>query len=169
MTLTSFIGWLFSKRNIADPSYISCHTYLWNFKEKKFSSLVKNINGLKTMPKIKKSGKFIGKVNNNFVKINKNCKIYNGMHDTSAAFYFHRLFFNNKNSIFLSTGTTFVFGQFLNNLKKIKEKSNFYFLNPINFKGVVLSRRFYGGLIYKKLKYKKKIKSINRLLAIYTI
>ncbi len=36
MTLTSFIGWIFSKKNIIDPSYISCHTYLWNFKKKKF-------------------------------------------------------------------------------------------------------------------------------------
>ena len=168
MTLTSFIGWLFSKKNIADPSYMSCHTYLWDFRKKSFSSLVKNTNDLKSMPEIKKGGIFISKVNNNFFKINKNCKIYNGMHDTSAAFYFHRLFFNSKNSIFLSTGTTFVFGQFLKNLKKIKEKSNFYFLSPINFKGVVLSRRFYGGLIYRKLKNKKNIKSINRLLAIYT-
>jgi sugar (pentulose or hexulose) kinase len=169
MTLTSFIGWLFSKKNIADPSYMSCHTYLWNFRKKSFSSLVKKISDLKTMPKIQKSGNFIGKVNNSFFKINKNCKIYNGMHDTSAAFYFNKLFFNSKNSIFLSTGTTFVFGQFLNKLKKIKEKSNFYLLSPINCKGVILSRRFYGGLIYEKLKNKKKIKSINQLLAIYTI
>lgn len=168
MTLTSFIGWLFSKKNIADPSYMSCHTYLWDFRKKSFSSLVKNINGLKTMPEIKKSGTFISKVTNSFFKINKNCKIYNGMHDTSAAFYFHKLFFNSKNSIFLSTGTTFVFGQFLNKLKEIKKKSNFYLLSPINFKGVILSRRFHGGSIYKKLKNKKNVKSINQLLAIYT-
>ena len=169
MTLTSFIGWLFSNKNITDPSYISCHSYLWNFKKKEFSSLVNKVIKLKTMPKVYKSGKFIGKINNNLFKINKNCKIYNGMHDTSAAFSFHRLFFDNKKTIFLSTGTTFVFGKFYKKLKKITEKSKFYYLNSPNFKEVVLSRRFHGGLLYKKLINKKDTKSINNLLAVYTI
>ena len=169
MTLTSFIGWLFSKKNIIDPSYISCHSYLWNFKKKSFSSLVKNVINFRSIPKIFMGGKYIGKINNKFFKINKNCKIYNGIHDTSAAFYFHRLFFKNRNTIFLSTGTTFVFGKFLNNLKNISEKSNFYYLNSIDFKEVVLSRRFQGGSIYKNLSNKKDTKTTNNLLAKLTL
>ena len=36
MTIPSFISWLFTKKNIIDPSYISCHSHLWDFKKKKF-------------------------------------------------------------------------------------------------------------------------------------
>ncbi len=121
------------------------------------------------MPKIKIGGKFISKINNNFFKINKNCKIYNGIHDTSAAFYFHKLFFKKRNTIFLSTGTTFVFGKFLDNLKKISEKSKFYYLNSIDLKKFVLSRRFHGGLIFKKLLNQECSKIANSLLAKYTL
>jgi sugar (pentulose or hexulose) kinase len=168
MTLTSFLGWIFSKKNIIDPSYISCHTYLWNFKKKIYSDLVGKVIDFNNMPKIEIGGKFINKINNKIFKINKNCKIYNGIHDTSAAFYFHKLFFKKSNTIFLSTGTTFVFGKFLDNLKKISEKSKFYYLNSIDLKKFVLSRRFHGGLIFKRLLNRKCSKTAGTLLAKYT-
>ena len=90
------------------------------------------------------------------------------MHDTSAAFHFHKNFFNDQNTIFLSTGTTFVFGKFLKTVKKLKESSNFYYLLPANLKGVILSRRFHGGLLFNDLQ-NKKTKFTNRLLALNTI
>ena len=42
MTLPSYLGWSFSGNNFIDTSYLGCHTYLWNFKKKEFSSLIKN-------------------------------------------------------------------------------------------------------------------------------
>ena len=169
MTLTSFISWIFSRKNIIDPTYISCHTYMWNFKKKNFSNLVGKVINFRNVPKMKIGGKFISKINNKIFKINKNCKIYNGIHDTSAAFYFHRLFFKKINTIFLSTGTTFVFGKFLHNLKKITEKSRFYYLNSIDLKKFVLSRRFHGGIVYKKLLNQESSQTANTLLAKYTL
>ena len=166
MTIPSFISWLFTKKNIIDPSYISCHSHLWNFKKKNFSKLFKNISV--NIPKIKNSGYFVDKLDDESFLKNKKCKIYNGMHDTSAAFHFHKNFFNDQKSIFLSTGTTFVFGKFLKTIKSIKKNSNFYYLLPTNQKGVILSRRFHGGLIFNDLK-KKKIKLFNQILANYTI
>jgi sugar (pentulose or hexulose) kinase len=166
MTIPSFISWLFTKKNIIDPSYISCHSYLWNFKKKKFSNFTKS-DSIK-IPSIKSSGADIGYIKDKFFIENKNCKIYNGMHDTSAAFHFHKNFFNDQNTIFLSTGTTFVFGKFLKTVKKLKESSNFYYLLPANQKGVILSRRFHGGLLFNDLQ-NKKTKFTNRLLALNTI
>ena len=160
MTMPSFISWLFTKKNIIDPSYISCHSYLWNFKKKKISNLIKNLSI--NIPKIKDGGTLIG----NYKKTQS--KIHNGMHDTSAAFHFHRNFFKDQNSIFLSTGTTFVFGKFLKTIKNIKKNSDFYYLLPTSQIGGILSRRFHGGVMFNQWQ-KKKVKSINKLLALYTI
>jgi len=159
MTIPSYITWLFSEKNIIDPSYLSCHTFLWNFKIKKISNFLKNTS-IK-IPKIKKSGSHI-------IKTNNNLKVYNGMHDTSAAFYFHKNFFDEQNTIYLSTGTTFIFGKYLKKIHNIDEKSKFYYLSAADFKGVILSRRFQGGLIYNKFKKKNK-KFIDNYLALRTI
>ncbi len=165
--LSAYIGFLFSRKNITDPTYISCHSYLWNFKKKNYSSLVKNNLGIKKMPILRNSGNYISDLDKNFIKLNYRCKIFNGGHDTSAAFYFHSIFFK-KNTIFLSTGTTFVFGKILKKLKKIDEKSNFYYLNSLNMNDVLLSRRFMGGTLYKKMCLKKNSSDSNKLLASYT-
>lgn len=158
MTIPSYIAWIFTKKNIVDPSYLSCHSFLWNFKKKRMSSFLKNIS-IK-IPKIKNSG--------SFVHCNEKIKIYNGMHDTSAAFSFHKIFFNDPNTIFLSTGTTFIFGKYLNKIQNIDKKSKFYYLLTTNFKGAFLSRRFQGGLIYDKHRTANK-KLINDYLALKTI
>ena len=158
MTIPSYITWIFTKKNIVDPSYLSCHSFLWNFKKKRMSSFLKNIS-IK-IPKIKNSG--------SFVHCNEKIKIYNGMHDTSAAFSFHKIFFNDPNTIFLSTGTTFIFGKYLNKIQNIDMKSKFYYLLTTNFKGAFLSRRFQGGLIYDKHRTTNK-KLIDDYLALKTI
>ena len=38
-TLTSLLANYFTGQNISDPSYISCHSYLWNFKLNNYSKL----------------------------------------------------------------------------------------------------------------------------------
>ena len=158
MTIPSYIAWIFTKKNIVDPSYLSCHSFLWNFKKKRKSSFFKNISI--NIPKIKKSGSLI--------HCNKKIKIYNGMHDTSAAFSFHKIFFNDANTIFLSTGTTFIFGKYLKKIQNIDKKSKFYYLLTTNFKGVFLSRRFQGGLIYDGHRKTNK-RLIDDYLALKTI
>lgn len=158
MTIPSYIAWIFAKKNIVDPSYLSCHSFLWDFKKKRKSNFLKEIS-IK-IPKIKNSGSLI--------HCNKKMKIYNGMHDTSAAFSFHKNFFNDANSIFLSTGTTFIFGKYLNKIQNIDEKSKFYYLLTTNFKGVFLSRRFQGGLIYDRNRKTNKL-IIYDYLALKTI
>ncbi len=159
MTIPSYITWLFSKKNIIDPSYLSCHSFLWNFRKKKISNFLKNI-AIK-IPKIQKSGSLIS-------QDKKNLKVYNGMHDTSAAFYFHMNFFNSQNTIYLSTGTTFIFGKYLKKISSINENSKFYYLLTNDFQGAILSRRFHGGLIYDKFKNKNK-KKVDYYLASRTI
>ena len=165
MTMPSYFGWLFSKKNIIDRTYLSCHSYLWNFNNNNFSSLVRNINGLKNMPNVKKSGSFIGLLKNSNFKINKNCRVYNGMHDTSSAFSFHKNFFKDKNSLFLSTGTTFVLGYFMNGLIKLKENEKFYFMSGININNNILCKRFNGGLMYNSL----PINNRDKLLSNFTM
>ena len=159
MTMPSYITWIFTKKNIIDPSYLSCHSFLWNFKKKRMSNFLKNIS-IK-IPKMKNSGSFIH-------YDSKKIKIYNGMHDTSAAFSFHKIFFNDLNTVFLSTGTTFIFGKYLKKIQSIEEKSKFYYLLATNFKGAFLSKRFQGGLIYDRhRKINKKL--ADNYLALKTI
>ena len=159
MTMPSYITWIFTKKNIIDPSYLSCHSFLWNFKKKRMSNFLKNIS-IK-IPKIKNSGSFIH-------YDSKKIKIYNGMHDTSAAFSFHKIFFNDLNTVFLSTGTTFIFGKYLKKIQSIEEKSKFYYLLATNFKGAFLSKRFQGGLIYDRhRKINKKL--ADNYLALKTV
>ena len=167
ITLNSFLGYLFSKKNITDRSYIGCHSYLWNFRKKKYSSLVNNILSVKKMPTLKKSGIYIGDLDTNISESKYRSKIYNGGHDTSAAFYFHSIFFKKK-SFFLSTGTTFVFGKLLNKIKIIEQKHNFYYLNSLNDKDIFLTTRFMGGSFYKQLCKKKSISNSMKLLANFT-
>ena len=140
MTLISFFGWLFSNKNVSDPSYMSCHTHLWHLEKKNYSSIVRN-KDLKFLPKIKPAGNYLFKKDN--------LKIFVGGHDTSIAFYFHNLFFK-KNTLFLSTGTTFVLGKNLNKITKILENSGFYYLCSPSLNGYFLARRFNPNIIIKK-------------------
>ena len=57
-TLTSFLANYFTGQNISDPSYISCHSYLWNFKLNNYSKLTNSKNKI-YLPKIKKGGELI--------------------------------------------------------------------------------------------------------------
>ena len=62
-----------------------------------------------------------------------------------------------------------MFGKFLSSLKKITEKSRFYYLSSTDLKKFVLSRRFHGGLIFKRLLNQENYKTANTLLAKYTL
>ena len=72
------------------------------------------------------------------------------------------------NTVFLSTGTTFIFGKYLKKIQSIEEKSKFYYLLATNFKGAFLSKRFQGGLIYDRhRKINKKL--ADNYLALKTV
>lgn len=160
LTLISLFGWLFSNKNISDPSYISCHSHMWDFKKKDYSSLVDKKKFI-YLPKIRSAGTYLG-IKNKF-------KIYVGGHDTSVAFYFHSLFLN-KNTIFLSTGTTFVMGKTKTHIKNIAQSSGFYYLCSPNKKGVYLSRKYDSKINFKKFrltKIKTLIKRTNREIDIF--
>lgn len=163
MTLTSFFAYVFSGKNISDQSYLACHSYLWNFKKNSFSKLIlKNKNF--TLPNIKKSGSLIGKFKVNKTLFNKTkilykklfnkCSIYTGAHDTSAAFYFHRQFFFEKNAIFLSTGTSVVIGKFISNLNNKTKEYNANLLRSPDEKGFFYSKSLNGTEFLKNIKKK---------------
>ncbi len=160
-TLTSFLTNYFTGQNISDPSYISCHSYLWNFKLNNYSKLTKCKKKI-YLPKIKKGGELIeSKIKYNFHL--KNLKIFNGCHDSSAAFFFHKVFFSNKNTIFLSTGTSFVIGAYVKDLKNLKKKNQFNLLRSPNQKGFFYSQSFESKKFIKNLKTKK----INSFIKIF--
>ena len=153
-TLTSLLANYFTGQNISDPSYISCHSYLWNFKLNSYSKLTNSKKKI-YLPKIKKGGELIkSKVKHDFHL--KSIKIFNGCHDSSAAFFFHKAFFSNKNTIFLSTGTSFVIGAYIKNFENLNKKIQFNLLQSPDQKGFFYSQSFENKKFIENLKTKKK-------------
>lgn len=158
-TLPSFINWIFCNKNILDYTYFGCHTFLWNFKKKKVNFFFKN-KFTKEKNNIKKPGILISRSSHNLQS--KNIKIYNGMHDTSSSFNFHNKFF--KNTLMISSGTTYVFGYMknFNFLKQITKK--FYLLLPINLNKIIIARNFsIKSFLSNKNNYNQK-KLFNKIL-----
>jgi len=146
LTFPSFLGFILTKKNIIDYTYLGCHSFLWNFKKKKINFFFKN-KIIKKSIIVKKPGTKIGNLRiNNFSK--NHISVFNGMHDTSAAFFFHNNFF--KNGLFISSGTTCVIGSYLNNkFIKIIPKY-YYFLQPYELESVIVARKFKNKYYQKK-------------------
>lgn len=157
LNLPSIISWIFMNKNISDKTYFGCHSYLWDFKNNKFSYLSNKI-GKRSFPKIYKTGKKIGsfriKQKNKFLIT----KVYNGGHDTSLAFYFHNKFFKNSNSIYLSSGTYFVIGKYIERKHLPKKISKNYLLKSVENNKLIEVKRFSS----KSLSNQNIIKKISK-------
>ena len=75
---------------------------------------------------------------------------------THQPHFFHKTFFSNKNLVFLSTGTSFVIGAYVKNLKNINNKDQFNLLRSPDQKGYFYSQSFESKQFIKNLKNRKK-------------
>jgi len=165
-----YFAWKLSGVQSSEITYFGCHSDLWSFKRKDFSSFVIKNNLKNKFPQIYKSWSNLGKIKKNIVKktnINPNCQIFCGVHDSNASYYLYEKS-SKKNFTLISTGTWIVFFNKQMNLKKLDEKNEM--LAKLNVFGKpVPVIRFMGGrefdiLINKKFPQKKINRNFNLFL-----
>ncbi len=144
ITFPSLINFILTDKLFLDKSYLACHSFAWNFKQKKLINYFRKEK--KIFPQIIESGKKIGNLKKEYFSKHK-VEVFNGIHDTSGSYLTLKKNFNFDNAILINTGTYFIIS------KKVKFKSsidkNFYY-NYGADKNLYLCKRFEAGLIYQK-------------------
>ena len=140
-----------------------------HLKRKIFQLLYSKINYKKKIPKIIKPWSKLGKIKTNLLlktKVNPQCNIYCGLHDSNAAYYLYERKFN-KTFTLISTGTWIVIFNkqmklnLLDENKEIFAKINVYgkLIPVIRFMG----GREYSIIVKKCLNFIKSKKNIDYL------
>ena len=164
-----YFAWRLSGIKSSEITYLGCHSDLWSFEKKNFSTFVFKNKLQKKIPKIYKPWSKLGKIKTNLLlktKVNPQCNIYCGLHDSNAAYYLYERKFN-KIFTLISTGTwVVIFNKqmkldLLNENKEIFAKINVYgkLIPVIRFMG----GREYSIIVKKCLNFIKTKKSIDYL------
>ncbi len=157
-----YFAWKLTGVKASEITYLGCHSDLWSFKKKKFSTFVYKNNLEKKIPKIYKSWKKLGfpkKEILNKTNLNDNCSIYCGGHDSSLAHYLYEKKYK-KSFTLISTGTWIVIFNKSMNSKFFDEKKKIFAKLSVSGKKLPVLR-FMGGREYSNIvkKHKNKIKS----------
>ncbi|MBT4527143.1 MAG: carbohydrate kinase, partial [Deltaproteobacteria bacterium] len=108
LNMPQYFGYLFTGKIGADPTYVGCHTYLYNPKKQEYSSVVKKLDILNLLPeKISKSWEVLGIISPEFqneTMLPEDCIVTMGIHDSNASLlpYLVKEF---DNFVLNSTGT----------------------------------------------------------------
>ncbi len=145
-------GFLLTGIAASEITSIGCHSDLWNFPAREFSSLVKNQGWEEKFPPLRKAQDILGPVQPQLAEqlgLRQNLPVYVGIHDSNASLLPHLL---SKKSPFavVSTGTWVVVcapGGSLENLDPSRDS----FSNIDVFGRQVPSARFMGGREFSKL------------------
>jgi sugar (pentulose or hexulose) kinase len=93
----------------ADPTYVGCHTYLWNFRDNTWSGVVDKLNIRPMLPeKLMKPWHVIGNITEEVSKttgLSKDTIVTTGIHDSNASLLPHIIASNGDDFILNSTGT----------------------------------------------------------------
>ena len=147
-----YFAWKLSGIKSSEITYLGCHSDLWSFKEKKFSSFVFNNKIQKKIPKITKSWKNLGPVKKEIVEktnIYAGCRIYCGLHDSNASYYLYEKFFKQSFTL-ISTGTWIVIFNKQMNLNLLTDKDEM--MAKLNVFGQPIPViRFMGGREFEKI------------------
>ncbi|MBO05704.1 MAG: hypothetical protein CMI58_01465 [Parcubacteria group bacterium] len=164
-----YFAWRLSGIKSSEITYVGCHSDLWSFKKENFSTFVFKNKLQKKIPKLYKSWGKLGKIKKDLslgTKINPNCNIYCGLHDSNAAYYLYEKKFN-KPFTLVSTGTWVVIFNRQMNLGLLNEKKEIF--AKLNVFGKMIPViRFMGGreysvIVKKCLNFTKTKASIDNL------
>ena len=93
----------------ADPTYVGCHTYLWNFRENNWSKVVDKLNIRSKLPdNLLKPWQVVGKITKEVAALtglSSETIVTTGIHDSNASFLPHIISSNGQDFILNSTGT----------------------------------------------------------------
>ena len=108
LNMPQYFGHQFTGNIGAEPTYMGCHSYLYNPKEKKYSDVAKRLGVIDLLPeKISKSWEKLGTISPQFhseTNLPTDCIVTMGIHDSNASLlpYLVKGF---KNFVLNSTGT----------------------------------------------------------------
>ena len=147
---------------VTEPTYLGCHSYLYDFETATFSRLVKELGIEDKLAPISQTCRNVGTLSDECIKqtgINRNCVVTAGIHDSNSSLLPHILT-NDKPFILNSTGTWCVLmsrsgdGKIENN-----ELGKTIFYNVDAFNKPVKTAIFMGGREYEV--YSKLIEDVH--------
>ncbi len=159
-----YFGFRFTGNAAADYTYTGCHTYLWDFKKKKWSSVAEELDIVDKLPlKIVPSWEILGRITPEVAwetGLTPDTLVTMGIHDSNAALlpYLIKL---KENFVLNSTGTWCVA---MHPMKEVyfteDELGKVIFYNISALSEPVKTAIFMGGLEFET--YTKLLKEINR-------
>ncbi|MCK5672836.1 MAG: carbohydrate kinase, partial [Spirochaetales bacterium] len=137
----------------ADFTYAGCHSYLWDFKEWRWSDVAEKLGILSKLPEnINKPGDILGKISKNIVEqtnLDPNTIVTTGIHDSNSSLLPY-LINGEENFILNSTGTWCVVMHPTKELSFTKEElGKMVFYNISANRGLVKTAIFMGGLEFE--------------------
>lgn len=163
LNMPQFFGYQFTGQIGAEPTYIGCHSYLYNPLEKKYSGVANKLGVIDLLPeKISKSWENLGTISPQFqaeTGLPSDCLVTMGIHDSNASLlpYLVKGF---KNFVLNSTGTWCVAMHPTNNSEfKDEEMDAAVFFNIDAFQQPVKTSIFKGGTEFET--YQEILKDIN--------
>ena len=134
----------------ADFTYAGCHSYLWNFKEWRWSDVADKLGILSKLPEnVNKPGDILGKISDEIAKKTKldpNTIVTTGIHDSNSSLLPY-LINGEENFILNSTGTWCVVMHPTKELSFTKEElGKMVFYNISANRDLVKTAIFMGGL-----------------------
>jgi sugar (pentulose or hexulose) kinase len=145
----------------ADPTYVGCHTYLWNFRENKWSAVVDKLNIRSKLPeKLLKPWDTVGTLNKQVAHetgLSADTLVTTGIHDSNASLLPHIISSDGQDFILNSTGTWCVIMHERENVHFNRDElGKVVFYNLSAFNSPIKTAIFMGGLEFEA--YDKLIK-----------
>lgn len=146
LTFPQYLSWFLSGQAVSELTSLGCHTDLWDYKNSRYSSLVKNENWNQLFPPLLKAGDFLGQLSKDIAKISglsNKTSVLNGIHDSNASLVPY-LKYNNEPKNVISSGTWVVICSIGNDVSfdPIPDEM----MISMNYKNeMVPSMRFMGG------------------------
>ena len=140
--------------SVAEPTYLGCHTYLYDGKKKKYSRVAKELGIDKLLPKkIVSPWTIVGKITAEIAKqtgISQKCIVTAGIHDSNSSLLPYIVSSKKEDFILNSTGTWCVLmHQSENNEISDRELGKTIFHNFDAFNNPVKTAVFMGGREYE--------------------
>jgi sugar (pentulose or hexulose) kinase len=138
----------------ADTTYVGCHTYLWNFRENKWSSVVDKLNIRSKLPDILlRPWDVVGTISEQVAHetgLSADTLVTTGIHDSNASFLPHIISSDGQDFILNSTGTWCVI---MHEREKVHfntdELGKVIFYNLSAFNSPIKTAIFMGGLEFE--------------------
>ncbi|MBR9998184.1 MAG: hypothetical protein KFF73_04395, partial [Cyclobacteriaceae bacterium] len=108
LNLPQYFCYRLTRKVVADPTYIGCHTYLWDFNKNDWSTVAEKMGIKKLLPtQIKDPWKILGKITPEVAEktgLDKDTLVTSGIHDSNASLLPH-LITSKEDFVLNSTGT----------------------------------------------------------------